>query len=56
MAQRHSPFECRTIDGITLRGWFYAVAGPAPAIVMTHGVGPTPQLSHPISPCFLPLY
>ena len=30
--------ECKTIDGIALEAWFYAVEGPAPAIVMTHGV------------------
>ncbi|KAK1762514.1 polyketide transferase [Phialemonium atrogriseum] len=29
--------ECKTIDGITIRGWFYAVEGPSPAIIMTHG-------------------
>ncbi|PSR80442.1 Alpha/Beta hydrolase protein [Coniella lustricola] len=37
MAQRYREFACKTIDGITLRGWFYEVAGPAPAIVMSHG-------------------
>ena len=30
--------ECKTIDGIILEAWFYAVDGPAPAIIMTHGV------------------
>ncbi|KAI0198970.1 DltD domain-containing protein [Astrocystis sublimbata] len=29
--------ECRTIDNTTIRGCFYAVAGPAPAIIMTPG-------------------
>ncbi|KAI0967880.1 Alpha/Beta hydrolase protein [Xylaria arbuscula] len=36
-AQRYRKFDCQTIDGITLRGWFYEVAGPAPAIIMSHG-------------------
>lgn len=35
---RHRTIECKTIDGITLEGWFYEVEGPAPAIIMTHGV------------------
>lgn len=34
----HRTVKCKTIDGITLEGWFYEVKGPAPAIVMTHGV------------------
>ncbi|KAI1174464.1 Alpha/Beta hydrolase protein [Nemania sp. FL0916] len=34
---KYRKFECSTIDGITLRGWFYEVPGPAPAIIMSHG-------------------
>ena len=34
----HQTLHCKTIDGITLEAWFYAVEGPAPAIIMTHGV------------------
>lgn len=30
--------ECKTIDGIIIRGRFYAVDGKAPAIIMTPGV------------------
>lgn len=30
--------ECKTIDGVTLEAWLWEVDGPAPAIVMTHGV------------------
>ncbi|KXX76490.1 hypothetical protein MMYC01_205197 [Madurella mycetomatis] len=47
MVERHVPFECKTIDGITLRGWFYAVAGPAPAIVMTHGFNCVKEMTLP---------
>ncbi|KAH6886254.1 Alpha/Beta hydrolase protein [Thelonectria olida] len=31
------PVEIKTIDGITLRGVFFPVNGPAPVIIMTHG-------------------
>ena len=31
--------KCKTIDGITLDAWLFEVAGPAPIIIMTHGVG-----------------
>lgn len=42
--------ECKTIDGITIRGWFYAVEGPSPAIIMTHGVSRYGNLRTNISP------
>ena len=31
--------KCKTIDGITLEAWLWEVEGPAPVIIMTHGVG-----------------
>ena len=34
----HRPVECKTIDGTTIAGWLYTVDGPAPAIIMSHGV------------------
>ena len=34
----HRSVECKTIDGTTISGWLYAVDGPAPAIIMSHGV------------------
>ena len=39
---RHQTVKVRTIDGIALETWVYAVDGPAsaPAIIMTHGVYP----------------
>ncbi|PLB47778.1 alpha/beta-hydrolase [Aspergillus steynii IBT 23096] len=36
-SERYQSVEFKTIDGITLRGWWYTVPGPSPAIVMTHG-------------------
>ncbi|KAK4246252.1 Alpha/Beta hydrolase protein [Corynascus novoguineensis] len=30
--------KCKTIDGIALEAWLWEVAGPAPAIIMTHGL------------------
>jgi len=49
---KHQNVECKTIDGITLRGWLFTVAGPAPAIIMSHGVShvqflPTISLCRP---------
>jgi hypothetical protein len=35
---RYQVVECKTIDGIVIRGCFYAVAGRAPTIIMTPGV------------------
>ena len=37
---RHRLVECMTIDGTSISGWLYTVNGPAPAIIMSHGVGP----------------
>ncbi|EFQ35404.1 DltD domain-containing protein [Colletotrichum graminicola] len=34
----HRTVKCKTIDGITLEAWLWEVEGPAPAIVMTHGL------------------
>ena len=34
----HRPVECKTIDGTIIAGWLYTVDGPAPAIIMSHGV------------------
>lgn len=39
--------EFRTVDGVTLRGWFYrgqGAAGPAPTIVMAHGFTATREI------------
>ncbi len=48
IAQRHQPVECTTIDGIILRGWLYTVPGPAPGIIMTHGVRAPYSLEAPL--------
>ncbi|KLU90909.1 hypothetical protein MAPG_09434 [Magnaporthiopsis poae ATCC 64411] len=45
--KRYQPFECRTIDGLTLRGLLFAVPGPAPAIVMTHGFNSVKEMLLP---------
>lgn len=34
----HRTVKCKTIDGIILEAWFWEVKGPAPVIVMSHGV------------------
>ncbi|KAI1122101.1 alpha/beta-hydrolase [Nemania abortiva] len=46
-AQRYQQVECKTLDGITLHGWHYAVAGPAPAIIMTHGFNCVKEMTLP---------
>ncbi|KAI9664634.1 MAG: hypothetical protein M1821_006080 [Bathelium mastoideum] len=33
----YQKIECKTIDNVAVRGWFYAVDGQAPAIIMTPG-------------------
>jgi hypothetical protein len=35
---KYEKLECKTLDGISIRGWFYAVEGRAPVIIMSHGV------------------
>jgi hypothetical protein len=35
---KYEKLECKTLDGIFIRGWFYAVEGRAPVIIMSHGV------------------
>jgi len=35
---KHSLVSCNTIDGTSIWGWLYTVEGPAPAIIMSHGV------------------
>lgn len=30
--------ECKLLDGTTISAWLYEVPGPAPAIIMSHGV------------------
>ncbi|KAK4240552.1 Alpha/Beta hydrolase protein [Achaetomium macrosporum] len=42
---RYEVVTCKTIDGITLEGWFYPAEGPAPAIVMTHGFNCVKEMS-----------
>jgi hypothetical protein len=35
----HRQVECKTLDGTSIAGWLYTVDdGPAPAIIMSHGV------------------
>jgi dipeptidyl aminopeptidase/acylaminoacyl peptidase len=34
----HATVNFKTLDGVTLEAWLWEVDGPAPAIVMTHGV------------------
>ncbi|EAT76543.2 hypothetical protein HBI56_213760 [Parastagonospora nodorum] len=45
--QRYHSVECKTLDGITLEGWFYEVEGLAPAIIMTHGFNCVKEMSLP---------
>lgn len=35
---RHQQVECSTIDGTKIVGLLFPVEGPAPAIIMSHGV------------------
>ncbi|KAI1504775.1 alpha/beta-hydrolase [Biscogniauxia marginata] len=35
----------KTLDGVTLEAWFYEAEGPAPAIVMTHGLNCVKEMS-----------
>ncbi|KAL7803490.1 alpha/beta-hydrolase [Trichoderma aethiopicum] len=37
--------ECKTIDGIRLEAWFWQARGPAPAIIMTHGLNCIKEMS-----------
>jgi hypothetical protein len=34
----HRVVEIKTLDGTDISGWLYEVPGPAPAIIMSHGV------------------
>lgn len=43
--ERDQTVECKNVDGIVIRGCFYAVAGRAPTIIMTPGIGTTPRHS-----------
>ncbi|KAI0179035.1 DltD domain-containing protein [Hypoxylon sp. FL1284] len=36
-SSQYEIIECRTIDGVMIRGWFYATGAPAPAVIMTPG-------------------
>jgi hypothetical protein len=40
VSQKYEQIECKTVDGTIIRGLFFAVDGPAPIIVMSHGVSP----------------
>ncbi|KAI8626382.1 Alpha/Beta hydrolase protein [Xylariaceae sp. FL1651] len=44
---RHEDIECKTIDGITIRGWFFPVEGPAPAVIMSHGFNCVKEMTLP---------
>lgn len=35
---RFETVECKTIDGTIISGFLFPVPGPAPAIIMSHGV------------------
>ncbi|ETS80424.1 hypothetical protein PFICI_07953 [Pestalotiopsis fici W106-1] len=37
--------KCQTIDGISLEAWFWEVDGPAPVIVMSHGLNCVKEMS-----------
>ncbi|KAK3293828.1 Alpha/Beta hydrolase protein [Chaetomium fimeti] len=39
--------ECTTIDGTVIRGWFYAVPGPAPTLIMSHGFNCVKEMTLP---------
>ncbi|KAI1131760.1 Alpha/Beta hydrolase protein [Nemania abortiva] len=47
MASRHEVIECKTIDGITIRGWFYEVGGPSPVVILSHGFNCVKEMSLP---------
>lgn len=40
ISQKYEQIECKTVDGTIIRGLFFAVEGPAPVIIMSHGVSP----------------
>ncbi|KAI0201515.1 Alpha/Beta hydrolase protein [Astrocystis sublimbata] len=46
-SSRHEDFECKTLDGTTIRGWFFPVAGLAPAIIMSHGFNCVKEMTLP---------
>lgn len=39
MTKAYEDVEFKTIDGITLRGWWFSAAKKGPAVIMTPGVG-----------------
>ncbi|KAK7972315.1 alpha/beta hydrolase family domain-containing protein [Apiospora saccharicola] len=43
--QMHRTVQIPTIDGISLEAWLYEVPGPAPAIIMTHGLNCVKEMS-----------
>ncbi|KAJ8132253.1 hypothetical protein O1611_g1371 [Lasiodiplodia mahajangana] len=44
---RHEDIECKTIDGVIIRGWFFPVDGPAPAVIMSHGFNCVKEMTLP---------
>ncbi|KAI1271762.1 Alpha/Beta hydrolase protein [Xylaria sp. FL0933] len=43
--QSHKVVKIKTIDGITLEGWFWESEGPAAAVVMSHGFNCVKEMS-----------
>ncbi|GAW17841.1 hypothetical protein ANO14919_073080 [Xylariales sp. No.14919] len=47
MMSSHELVECKTIDGVIIRGWFYQVDGPAPVVILSHGFNCVKEMSLP---------
>ncbi|KAI0185948.1 Alpha/Beta hydrolase protein [Xylaria flabelliformis] len=46
-SSRHENFECKTLDGTTIKGWLFPVPGPAPVIIMSHGFNCVKEMTLP---------
>lgn len=48
MSPNRRDVEFKTLDGLTLKAWFYPTASNSPCIIMSHGVRPSFHLPIPI--------
>lgn len=46
MGLRHELINCKTIDGIMIKGWFYSVEGAAPERRVARRMSTSVLLSH----------
>jgi hypothetical protein len=44
MTASHRDVEFKTLDGLTLKAWFYPAAAKGPCIIMSHGVNNPPAV------------